>query len=336
MSHAPSSLSFCPLSRPLVLLLVLVALVLGTACQSSGERQEPGSQLSPLVLKDLPKCADSAVSGSLSASCSRSALGKERLIQAEPYESNSSLRVYPGVTYGVQLRSVPGGYSGALELKPPADGDYLIYLGTPNINFLVDGAAPSCSLYLSSAVTSRILGAAGEPCAGLIPGVYRVSLQAVERYQLRFGPNTAASWVRLLILPASGAMKAQGVAAGYDHSRAHRSGRPRSRSRPRGRRNAGAGALVFLLHVGSTVKAERGRQPPEEQGLDLRRRPRQPAWVPRTRRCDEPLRASAGGMAGGSAIGLARDVRFSAAPLHVSGLRFARGRELDASRVSRR
>ncbi|MFZ5893516.1 MAG: RCC1 domain-containing protein [Myxococcota bacterium] len=216
MSKALSSLSTHFMFRLLGWALLLAL----TACQSSGdrERESISKHTSDIILKDVPRCADSAVTATLPFACSQSDLGKERLIRAEPYESVSSLRVHPGASYGVQLRTVPEGFSGTVEFKPPFDGDYLIYLGTPNINIVIDAATPSCSLYLSSAVTTRILGAGAETCANQFPGVYRVTLQAVERYQLRFGPSTAASWVRLLILPAAGAMKAQAVAAGYDHS----------------------------------------------------------------------------------------------------------------------
>lgn len=222
MYNATSYLS-CESGRAALLGMLVSAL--GVAgCNSSSEAgkslgaDEPASTASELVLKDVPRCADDAVAASLPLACSRSAPGKERLIRAEPYESISSLRVYPGASYGVQLRAALDGFSGTVEFKPPFDGDYLIYLGTPNINFVLDAATPTCSLYLSSAVTSRILGVGAEPCTAQFPGVYRVSLQAVERYQLRFGPSSSASWVRLLILPASGAMKAHGVAAGYDHT----------------------------------------------------------------------------------------------------------------------
>lgn len=170
------------------------------------------------MLKDVARCADAQVAESLPLACSRSAPGKERTLRAEPYESNSSIRVYTGTSYGLQLRAVPGGFSGTVEFKPPADGDYLVYMGTPNLPILIDPATPSCSLYLSGQVTSRILGASAAACSGQFPGVYRVSLQAVQRYQLRFGPTSGNSYLRLMILPAAGQSTAQVVAAGYDHT----------------------------------------------------------------------------------------------------------------------
>lgn len=55
-----------------------------------------------------------------------------------------------------------------------------------------------------------------------------MQLQATERYQLRFGPSEARSWVRLLVLPAQGVTRAQSVAAGYEHTCAIlESGEPR-------------------------------------------------------------------------------------------------------------
>ena len=201
---------------------LLTAFVLGIfSCKSSAPSSEPGaaSTTAGLVLKDVPHCGDDDVSATLPLACSVSAPGKERLIKAEPFESTSSLRVYTGTSYGVQLRpTTDARFSGTLEFKPPADGEYLIYLGTPNIPILIDPAAPRCSLYLSSTVTSRILGATASACSNEFPGVYRIQLQAAQRYQVRFGPTPTQSWVRMLILPASGAIKATAVAAGYDHT----------------------------------------------------------------------------------------------------------------------
>jgi alpha-tubulin suppressor-like RCC1 family protein len=203
---------------PTALAALCAAASLLIACTSSKPENTPETSAQPLVLKDVTRCVDGQVAASLPLACSRSAPGKERTLRAEPYESTSSIRVYTGTTYGIQLRSVPGGYSGTVEFKPPTDGEYLVYMGTPNLPIVIDAASPSCSLYLSPQVTSRILGAGAEPCAGQLPGVYRVTLEAEKRYQLRLGPTSGNSYLRLLILPAAGQAPAEAVAAGYDHT----------------------------------------------------------------------------------------------------------------------
>lgn len=124
-----------------------------------------------LILKDVAPCAIADLSATLPVECSKTRLGKERLIRAEPYESMSSIRVYPGAMPGVHLRFTTGVYSGMIEFTPPADGEDMLYLGTPNIPTTIDAATPRCALYLSEEVATRIHRTNAELCSNHFPGV---------------------------------------------------------------------------------------------------------------------------------------------------------------------
>jgi hypothetical protein len=117
---------------------------------------------------------------------------------ASVFDSKAPPQLTVGTTYGVRLAESAGQYGGTVAFTAPATGEYLVYLGTPNVPFSTDDEPPACSRYLSP---SRVAEVTGGTC-DKFRGVYSLPLmQAGERARLRFGKITPQSWLRVLVLP---------------------------------------------------------------------------------------------------------------------------------------
>lgn len=91
-----------------------------------------------------------------------------------------------------------GQQGGTVAFIAPSTGEYLVYLGTPNVPFRTDGEALACSRYLSA---SRVQDITGGTCEKF-RGVYLLpQTQAGARVRIRLGQLSPQSWVRMLVLP---------------------------------------------------------------------------------------------------------------------------------------
>lgn len=173
--------------------VVLTVRGAGPDCSSGDCGIYPGAGQ---VLEDFPACANSDLSSTLAAACA--VTSGELPINAGSFTDATPPEITVGSTYGVRLASESGQQGGTIAFTAPATGEYLVYLGTPNVPFRTDGEAPACSRYLSA---SRVQDITGGTC-GKFRGVYLLpQTQAGAQVRIRLGQVSAQSWVRLLVLP---------------------------------------------------------------------------------------------------------------------------------------
>lgn len=148
------------------------------------------------VLADFAACTNADLSSTLGTACSFAS--GEVPLTAGGFDAAAPPELDVGTTYGVRLAADGEQNGGTVAFTAPTTGEYLVYLGTPNVPFLTDGEAPACSRYLSP---SRVAAITGGTCEKF-RGVYLLpEAQAGSRVRIRLGQITPQSWVRVLILP---------------------------------------------------------------------------------------------------------------------------------------
>ncbi|TPV93617.1 MAG: hypothetical protein B7733_19730 [Myxococcales bacterium FL481] len=198
-------------------LTISLPALLGFVCVTEDTRveQRADSNRSGSTLNDVDRCHTDVIVDTLPRSCSSSALGRPVPVQAAPIASATAPRIEPGRPYGVALRAVGDQHEGAIELRTSRSGDYMLYLGTPNLPTEVLNADVQCGRYLTRTLTDAV---AGPDCNRELRGVYRLRVVADQAVRIAFGPSPTSRWVRALVLPAQGPADVASVSAGYRHT----------------------------------------------------------------------------------------------------------------------
>jgi len=138
------------------------------------------------------------------AACTAASEGATPLTAAVLPTAGLSPDIAADTVYGVRLPATStGGYGGQIEFRPPSDGTYELYLGTPNIplRIIADNVwttpATECTRYIPST-----------ECSLLRRGT-RLALRADTTYRFEFGPGSN-TYVRVelrTVAAPSGAVK---------------------------------------------------------------------------------------------------------------------------------
>lgn len=127
---------------------------------------------------------------SVELACTTAAAGDE-VIAASPIGQNPVNQFQVDHVYGLQLSPDGlGNYGGGVSFRPPFDGEYELYLGTPNIPVQVTEFFSRATV---AATCSRYIGAS--ECNLLRRGT-RLTLHSDRPYRFDFGPIHANSYVR--------------------------------------------------------------------------------------------------------------------------------------------
>ncbi|TPV93022.1 MAG: hypothetical protein B7733_22945 [Myxococcales bacterium FL481] len=157
--------------------------------------RDPGldSELEPLtaraVLSDLERCGDLR-HDTLERACDRA--DESASVLGAPLTATNPRRVWDARTFGVRMTDVDGAYEGVVSFRPPRDGEYVFYLGTPNVPFEIKAGTESVPL-----TCSRYVAGLEDGCEEL-RGAYVVSLHSGTNYRVEFGPSSVG-WTRLHI-----------------------------------------------------------------------------------------------------------------------------------------
>jgi len=195
--QAPSGVAITPSGDLLITetsrKVVLTVRGAGPDCSSGACAIYPGAGQ---VLEDFPACANGDLSSSLATACA--VTSGELPLSAGSFTEATPPAINVGSTYGVRLATEDGQQGGTVAFTAPSTGEYLVYLGTPNVPFRTDGEAPACSRYLSAGRVRDITGGTCEKFRGvyLLP-----QTQAGAQVRIRLGQLSPQSWVRLLVLP---------------------------------------------------------------------------------------------------------------------------------------
>ncbi len=169
----------------------------GCDCVDNGSEPFPSCGNPPgHVLADFPACTPAELESTLSDACSLA----ERSIplRAGTFDGDvPAPRIEVGQVYGVRLQAVDGQNEGVVTFVAPRTDEYLVYLGTPNVPFLKDSTAPTCSRYLSERRVEEITGGV----CGNLRGAYLfpITIQNSE-VRIRLGRISPQRWVRLLVM----------------------------------------------------------------------------------------------------------------------------------------
>jgi len=150
-----------------------------------------------LVLGDSARCAASRFDITLASACSKAS--SPYLLDAAPIGKFRPTITSLDLAYSVRLPDGGMGMrQGGVELEIRRAGEYIVYLGTPNVPFRLTRAGtevePVCSRYLPLAPTPEGYGA---PCDSQLLGAYALNLEA-GAYRLELDPVASRS-VRVVI-----------------------------------------------------------------------------------------------------------------------------------------
>ena len=171
------------------LALYAASLVTGIACDPAVEEVAHGA--SNVADNDTLACEDLVVEN-IDRAC-ETVNSVTHPIMSSPLSFGGGPPVRSDVRgYGVHLVESSPENGGQVSFTPPASGDYLAYLGTPNIRFQFQQDSsviePTCTVRFHE-----------DPCFLLRRGnLYE--LREDTTYDIRFGPITPQRWVRLVLL----------------------------------------------------------------------------------------------------------------------------------------
>lgn len=178
-------------------LSVAVGSWLAAACGSGGDESSRLAQAEQPLLSDFDRCGDGRLDD-LAQSCSTAA-GND--VVTTPGQS-----LVPSTLHSVQLADNGSGqFEGTfpLSLGGFGSGEYVFYLGTPNVDFQIFQraqnqtfieVAPICSRYISDTLATSLTGATCPP----LRGAYVFELSAANTYEVRFGPISPQRTIRVL------------------------------------------------------------------------------------------------------------------------------------------
>jgi hypothetical protein len=101
-----------------------------------------------------------------------------------------------GVSYGLHLRPEGTSYAGVIQFVAPFSGDYVLYLGTPNVPLAITSAGEDDPSEQVEHECSSLLVAASCP---LMRRAIGFSLEAGVAYRIELGPIAPQRWIRLRI-----------------------------------------------------------------------------------------------------------------------------------------
>lgn len=154
-------------------------------------------QTDELRLSDAARCEAGRLESTVVGACRQT--GALPRLQAAPLDADRlpTLPLWLDLAFGVVLPTTTEGAAGALEFEAPQDGNYLVYLGTPNANLTlrsVTEQTPLCSAYLP------LVAPEGYTPGCHMRGAYEFALkQGRHRLELRTPADSSASYVRVYV-----------------------------------------------------------------------------------------------------------------------------------------
>lgn len=180
--------------------LVSMLMMMPVACASDGSDEglgHVGSGELAVTLAGVDRCEAGRFESTVAAACT--AAVAPRRMDAAPLGGAWGPEIAKGRAYGVRLPAEgTGHFAGELLLAALTAGEYVVYLGTPNVELEVvglDGVAvsPVCGRYLPLAERPP-----SYPGDCTLRGAYAFNLSA-GTYRLRLGP-VGTSYVRVAVL----------------------------------------------------------------------------------------------------------------------------------------
>jgi len=150
---------------------------------------------SSMVLADLTRCGAARLDG-LAAACTAGATPVPITSRPLNLSSGNSAQIFTERAYGVHLHASARGNGGSLLFRSAAAGEYVFYLGTPNVPFDVTERGTNLP---APRVCSQFIGGALEGSCAEFKGAYVVTLAANREYDITLGTLSPQSWTRLFV-----------------------------------------------------------------------------------------------------------------------------------------
>ena len=160
--------------------LVVLALIAG--CDGA-----PSTELDTAALS-APTCSLTA-RDELAAACSDDSVP----LTMSRRSASTPVAIQASISYGLHLRRDGRRNGGAIRFVAAVTGEYILYLGTPNVPLAITGPDGPVEMTCSS-------GLAAADCAHMRRGI-GLDLAAGETYRIELGPIAPQRWVRLRVAP---------------------------------------------------------------------------------------------------------------------------------------